>query len=493
MSQVVVDLELDSLQYDDASMPLLRDVRAQVHRGESLGIYGPSGSGKSTLCSVLAGIIPYEVPAQMKGKLRAPFMGESFILTRENRSVYYDRVSILMQNPELSMVSTNVLDELVFSLEMRGLAREAIQYRLDEILGLFPIRHLLERTPEELSGGEKQVVGLAAAIATRPGVLILDEPTAMLDEEWTRAFIASVRTSLGTGQLTLIFTSHKAEIIEGLASSLLEIQKQGEHYSASESCLARTAKNGRRSLAPAPPPGDEVIRCESVNFAYGNRTVLHQLNLSIRNGEFILLTGRNGSGKSTLALLMAGLLSGYGGHIMYRGRDIRELPDLCPRRVGLVFQNPDHQIFASTVAEELDLGPRLLGWSKQDRERAKRSVLDRFPFLRDVMGADPRQLSWGQKKVLNILTFAILLSRSEPGVLILDEPDLALDSAYEQVMADMLQALARQGFAVIAISHNWNLFGKYATRIIRLDGGRVLFSGDYGAYARWVSDAAGQT
>jgi energy-coupling factor transport system ATP-binding protein len=451
-----------------SKVPVIADLELRVRAGEALGIFGAVGSGKTCLLQVCAGIIPYEVFGYLRGLVSVTANGESFVLDESTRHRFYGQAGYVFQNPELGILCPSVRDELCFTMELRGMPAEAMRAAFSEATDLFGIGSLLDRRTESLSGGEKQLVSLLAVTICQPRFLFLDEPTAMLDTDWERQFWDYIRTMRAKRAFSTILTSHKVNEIRALTDRVIHMPEKKESATAMLPVVRRPATLERH---PPSSPGNVLLKMRNCEFRYGSHIVFSGIDLDVREGELLFLRGRNGSGKTTLALLAAGLLKPSQGTVLFAGQHAHKSTQLRPSRIGVVLQNPDHQIFWDTIDEELRFGFSFINITPELVSIRLEHLLQRLPFLRVVTTQDPRQLSWGQKKILNILSTIALLAYAEtPCLLILDEPDLALDWEFKEVLLDLVLSIVNKGSAVIIVSHGLQYIENLAHRVMILDG-----------------------
>ncbi len=433
-------------------------------------------------------------------------------------------VGMVFQDFEAQLFSTNVAHEVAFAMEQIGMPRAEIASRIAPALTAVGLAGFDDRDPTSLSGGEKQRLAIASVLALRPGVVVLDEPTSDLDPEGKAEVFALIHRMRGQG-VSLVVIEHEAEELRNCDRIVLlregeiiahgppaEIMAQlklledcgvhppdvnrvldalGMHAHAvsvdeAEKIIrvrfSRTAATiATASAQPAsgmPPINDErarpFLRVANLSFAYpyGPR-VLDDVTLDIAAGEFVAIIGQNGSGKTTLAKHLVGLLAPGVGKILIGGRDRATLhPAETAHEVGYVFQNPDHQIFAATVADEVAFGPR--NFSLDDDEVARRSeeVL-RAVNLTGERDRDPFLLSKGERQRLAVASVLAL----RPRMLILDEPTTGLDYREQRRMMALIGDLNRAGIAIVMITHTPWLVAEYARRVVLMRKGRVMFDG----------------
>ena len=243
--------------------------------------------------------------------------------------------------------------------------------------------------------------------------------------------------------------------------------------------LPSTVKNGWSEAQKEGQPNEVEpspwVRVEGISFHYVESSVLQGVDLAIYPGDWLALLGPNGSGKSTLARLLNGLLLPTHGRVLVNGLDTRTTPmSELVRRVGLVFQNPDHQIFADTIWEEVAFSARNIGCSKEEIEVRVRESLDAVGFsVEESGGLDPFSLRKGERQ--RIAVASVLATR--PEILIFDEPTTGLDAQETDRMMRMIRDLNQQGHAIVMITHSMSLVSTYAKRCLLLKDGRVIGEG----------------
>ena len=430
---------------------------------------------------------------------------------------------MVFQDPEVQLIHTRVDDEIVFGPENLGVPPGEIAERLAWALHVTGLTDYRDRSPLLLSGGEKQRVAIAAVLAMRPQTLVLDEPTASLDpagkaaifgvladltrqhnmtvvmatQETERALRYADRILvLGDGVIALdgapeqIFRQADTLHALGLATSeMTELSRRlsaatgrSYHFNTVSGAYRRLRKEvGRGDLAPAPirslhglladPP---QIRIEHLSYSYdAERDALQDINLNVWRGEFVALVGRNGSGKTTLARHLNGLLRPATGAVTIDGLDTRtQRTSALARRVGYVFQNPDHQIFAATVRDELAFGLRVQGAPAAVVEQQVAEALDLFGLAAHA-AQPPASLGYGQRRLVALASILV----TQPDILILDEPTDGLDARSQEEIMRAIQGFNAGGGTTLLITHDLSLVANYARRVVALSAGRVIFDG----------------
>jgi energy-coupling factor transport system ATP-binding protein len=525
MSDVI--LQMDNVRFRPHGAPtfVLDGVNLEVRRGEWVLIMGPSGAGKTTLVLCLNGIVPHSITGDFEGEVRVA--GRS---TRETPvAEMATDVGMVFQDPDAQIVHEIVRDEVYFGLE--NLRRDPVEIvpRAHEALrtvGIFP---LLNAEIMSLSGGQKQRVSLASVLALSPQILVLDEPTANLDPQGMRdVFTVLERVNREHGVTVVMVEHHVDELAEkvdrvvvlergrvvleetpgraftltapsakqrglwlpqtaDLAHSLRRRTESGLLPVSVSSCadhvgemlqISDGEERGAGPATPGTPPAEEsapLLEVTDLSFAYpGGEEVLKNVSLRLRRGGITALVGPNGSGKTTLAKCLTRINQPPAGAISLDGVDITRMsqPDLT-RRVGYVFQNPDHQFVADRTFDEVAYSLRVRRTPDDEVDRRVRRMLD----LLELGGREndsPFGLSVGERRRLSVATMLIL----EQELVILDEPTIGQDLARSDALFQILDRLCReQGTTMIFITHDMRLVADWCPRTIVMSEGRVLYDG----------------
>jgi energy-coupling factor transport system ATP-binding protein len=453
----------------------LRGVDLVVEPGERVLLLGPSGAGKSTLLSSLAGLPDPETAGESEGSLLLD--GRP---AREVRS----GTGLVLQDPETQIVMARCGDDVAFGLENRAFPEGEIWPQVARSLLTVGFPYGMDRATSALSGGEKQRLAIAGVLALRPGLLLLDEPTANLDPAGgalVRDALAAVLEDTGC---TTILVEHRVREALPLVDRVVVLAaggvvadgspakvfaEQAETLAAQGVWLPDRAFPRRR--APA-GPGAEVVLAEQVAYRYPDSAerVAEPTDLTLRAGEAVVLTGPNGSGKSTLALMLAGLRQPTEGSVRAAAAPARPLHRWRARdlagTVGTVFQEPEHQFLTRTVGDEVALGPRIRG----DAEALAQTtgLLERLRLDR-VAAANPFTLSGGEKRRLSVATALA----TAPAALVLDEPTFGQDAGTWAELLALLGDLRDAGCAVLAVTHDADFAAALGDRQLTLQAGGV--------------------
>jgi energy-coupling factor transporter ATP-binding protein EcfA2 len=455
-------------------------------------VVGPSGSGKSTLALAIGGMIPREIPAAMGGLLS---LDGREIRGLEPTSVAA-RVGMVWQDPDSQLVMERVEDDVAFGLENRGWPRAAMRSRVPEALGEMGLAGLERERSRRLSGGQQQRLALAGALAPRPDILVLDEPTANLDPAGAADFMERLAALRAERSTTIVLIEHLVEAAWPMADVILALDGAGRpiDFGTPRDVELRSATRLRDAGIWLPAavergiggvdaiarewPGPDVLAVDiagarpvivatDLRFGFArSEPVIRDVHLRIDAGERIALTGPNGSGKTTLARLLVGLLRPDMGTVRLLGDDPARLsPAELARRAQYVFQDPERQFLAQTVEEEVLLGLRFAV------RPSARVLMGRLGLPLERFGRrSPYRLSGGEQRRLSL---ACALVR-EPAVLVLDEPTFGQDRHGYEGLLEILHERLAAGATLIAATHDRRFVADATERTIELDGGWIV-------------------
>lgn len=516
MNQPILTLDDLAFTYRGASKPALDQINYRHSRGEFTVIVGETGAGKSTLCRCLNGLIPSFTKGRLEGSLQVAGNQQSgqphvFELARI--------VGLVFQDFEAQLFSTNVELETAFALENFAVDRDEMQNRVEQALYRVGLEGFENRDPSSLSGGEKQRLAIASVLAGRPALVVMDEPTTDLDPVGKRDIfkLAQVLRNEIAGIIIVehetehvlsadrILMMHEGRIVhEGPPGEILADPRVVERHGVrplqttvllselgletdaltipdaatrirSAGWRVKDSAQERLNGARRDEPGPTVVRIENLVFRYDDSPpAVDGVSLDIRAGEFVALVGQNGCGKTTLAKHLNGLHTPTEGEVLVLGRSTSgwTLPELG-RRVGYVFQNPDHQIFANTVWDEVAFGARNYGFSEETvRKKVDAALAETGLSGRDL--EDPFNLTRGERQQLAVAS----VLATDPEILILDEPTTGLDYHGQIAILNLVRRLNESGRTVVMITHSMWVVAEYADRCVIMSGGRVVLDGD---------------
>lgn len=502
-SQIIAVRDL-TYRYRKESQPVLQNINLSISRHDYLLITGRSGSGKSTLCRTFNGLIPHFYGGVLSGDV---FVADEPV-SQTSVAALFNRVAMAFQNPDAQLFCRSVEQEIVFGLESLGLPRRDIEDRLCDALDQAGIVALRHRDPQTLSGGEKHLVLIAALLALRPQVIVLDEPFANLDpanvlrvrrllrELHAKGYgivLCEHRLSRAAPDATRVVVIHQGQIVaDGRPHHILT---HAETEWGLETPLA-TRVGAALNLTPPPrtiedlrpiPPHPALIEAleprlpETVGHQgqtpvvevdhlcchLAGRSILADISFTLYPGECIAVVGANGAGKTTLLRHLIGLQRPTKGRIRIKGRDTAGIPisDIA-RDVGLAFQNPDNQFFRLTVDQEIRVGPQTLGTIDNGWIEELMAI-----FQLESYGARaPYRLSGGEKKRL---AFASALA-SRPAVLALDEPTAGQDFEFRRNLRAFMHQMQTRGQAIILVTHDLTFAERTASRWLLMADGHLL-------------------
>jgi len=460
-------------RYPRSARPLWNGLCFDLDGARMALLLGPSGSGKSTLARLLCSLLPAVHGGTVEGRL--------FVAGRTVGRCPDGRVGMLSQNVEAMLHSPRVGEELAERARVAG-SSEA----LAEAVELLEIGSLLDRPIHELSGGQKQRVALAAALAGGAELLVLDEPTSNLDAAGTAAMPELLGRICRRGRTALLAIEHRPQALMPLADGAIRLdvaepvrQWRGRsgHVPADVlptgldlKGLRQHAEASRRAAPPARP----LLECRGLTCRRAGNVVLRDVRLQITTGQIVGLYGPNGAGKTTLLEALIGQVRcERGGAITWRGQPARRCR-VPLRHVGMLMQNPLHQLFCQTVRSEVAMAAenaRLDGID--ERVDALLAAAD----LTDVAERSSLALCFGQQQRTAL---AAALSH-EPDLVLLDEPTHGMDDVHLHALVQLILARRAQGTSFLIASHDRALLEACCDRILLLERGELREDGSAAA------------
>jgi energy-coupling factor transport system ATP-binding protein len=525
-----------TITHRGASAPAVRDVSFDVHAGEVVLLLGPSGSGKSTLALALAGLIPHSLEAEVTGTVAID--GHDTATTPT--AVLSRQVSTVFQDPDAQIVTGSVLDEAAFALENLCLPVDEVLARAERALRGMGLWARREENPDRLSGGGKQRLAIAAALATAAPVLILDEPTANLDPQGA-AEVHSSLADIAAPERAIVLVEHDLDGAVPLATRAIVLDDTGrlafddpaaellrEHADALvalgvrlptatlaarrlneripelaadplplpltpaelAASLSRFEEQWSTDLRPDPDrrrspdaetrPPAAIITARGLDVARGGVPVLRGIDLDIAPASITAVIGPNGAGKTTLVQTLAGVIPPPRGRVLVDDVDpATASPRVMASHLRFVFQNPEHQFVAHTVFDELAHGLRQRRTPPEEIAVRVTAMLDRFG-LADKADTHPYLLSGGEKRRLSVGTALI----TRPRILVLDEPTFGQDLRRTDELLALFRELRADGTTILLVTHDLDLVVRHTTHAVLVDDGTVVASGPTQALVR---------
>ena len=531
-SSAIVDLTDITYTYEGETSPVINGVSLRVEPGEFVLILGPSGCGKSTLLNVLNGTIPHTLRGELGG--HAVVCGKSVPDTKVTN--FATEVGMVFQDPEAQIINTRVRDEVCFGLENLCRPADEIMARQAEALAYVGLPDAGDLSIFDMSGGQKQRVSIAAVLAARPRLLVLDEPTANLDPAGMAEVFAVLHRLNREFGTTIIMVEHRVDeladrvtrvimmdrgevVFDGKPRAAFARRREGHSEEAetiatsawfpqvSEFALELATAAGiavapdvmplnvteavafaegvmarglvQSTAKPAAPesaaPGEKLLSIRDLTFGYTReRPILKNVSLELETRSIVALLGQNGSGKTTLARALIGINPVERGTVYLGDRDISDLgPREISAEIGYVFQNPDHQFVTDQIDEEVAYGLKVRGYAEDFIARRVDEVLDIVDLAR-YRHRSPFNLSLGERRRLSVATMLVL----EPRLLVLDEPTIGQDHERAQHLMRLMDRLReRYGTTILMITHDVRLVAEWADRAIALRGGGIAFDG----------------
>jgi energy-coupling factor transporter ATP-binding protein EcfA2 len=488
-------IERLSYSYARAAAPALLDVSLEVAPGEFVLLAGRSASGKSTLLRAACGLVPHFYGGEVEGRVEVAGLDAIAAGPGELAAA----VGYVAQDPETQVVSTTVAAEIELPLEMCGDGPGDRARAVEEVALALAIPHLLGRAVDTLSGGELQRVALAAALVTRPRLVLLDEPTSQLDpvsgdeliwllrrlnEEWGVAvvlaehrlerclaasdrvvaveagrigFDGAPREFLGwTREMDPTLTTPAARFFSLAGIEPLPVGVRDARRTLGDAGTSGASVSSGQHQSTARPKGPRAFETKGLwvelDSGEGPRDVLRGIDLTVVPGERVALMGRNGAGKSTLLRTAAGLIDPVAGRV-------------AAERMALLTQNPSDFLVRERVGDELpgDAGLAAL----------------RAVGMEHAVDADPRDLSGGERQrlALAIALAGRLDGDAVPGLVALDEPTRGMDRGRKDDLHALVERLAAQGAAVVIATHDVEFAAEFAERVVLLGDGVVIADG----------------
>ena len=493
----------------------VKDVDFLADKGEMIAILGRNGSGKSTFARHLNGLLaPHEGTVIIGGR----------DLTKESGLTAIRRqVGMVFQNPDNQIVGNTLAEDIGFGLENLGIESHDIWDKIDEMLELTGLAAYKYSNTSRISGGQKQRLAIASAMAMSPECIVLDEATSMLDPQGAKDMLNIVLKLNREKKITVIMVTHKISEalmtdrvyildnsrivahgvpgdvlsdVERLKTYGLEIPVRMKNEAGIPIDICSEYKKKQLQICQKMgPTADHVIdhgntlkdlkKCivelQKVSYSYVNGNeifkALSNIDLKIYEGQVLAVIGQTGSGKSTLLQMINKLIVPQSGKVYLYETDVQSVRNIkeIRRRIGYVFQFPESQLFESTVLKDVMYGPINFGMSKSEAEQSARNALKLVGVPKKYEDYSPFELSGGLKKrvaIAGILAY-------EPDILILDEPACGLDGESKEQLWNLIRTLNREkNVTIILVSHDMEDVYEMSERVLLMDHGKVVYDGE---------------
>jgi energy-coupling factor transport system ATP-binding protein len=500
----VIELKNLSFKYKKDLPEVLKNINLAIKPGEKVLIAGKNGAGKTTLSKILAGLMPRVEYGIMKGE---------YDLNGKNISSYKQKqiakeIAVLFQDFESQITASEAREELIFYPMNLGVPYERAKKAAEKLAAEFGLSGLLERDVSSLSGGEKQKIEFLSLLITNPNTLILDEPFTDIDPASQKFILEFLKSGRFTG--TLIVFEQSLDFYESFDRIIVlsegSIIRDGGRETTGDFAALRDAgldppaiiKACGGWLKPEYKAADlireakyfDTAAYEKATAVYAKNThnifeikdlqysypgsqdyALTGVNLAIKEGDFITVVGANGSGKTTLMKILAGIYNFKKGNVYYKMNSLKTDPVIG--KIGYVYQNPDNQIFAGTVYDEIAFALRMKGAAEHELVKKVETMMDIFDIT-DKRHADPFSLPKGDRQKIACASVLILW----PDVMILDEPTTGLDTQSLDALMKVINDINKAGKTVVIITHYMDVAARYGSTLIAMNSGRVAYCGE---------------
>ena len=497
-----------TFQYDEGGQ-VIKNVSLSVGERDVVLLIGPTGSGKSTLLEIMAGVAPSVTGGEISGNA---FIRDLDVL--HNPGSARGIVGLVLQDPEPQLVNLTVEDEIAFGPENLLMSKEEVRARVNWALSCCRLEGQRKAFVYALSGGQKQRLAIAAGLAMKPEILLLDGPLTNLDPAGATEVLETIRDLIGKEVKTVVIASNKIDALLPLATRII-VMNEGRVVvdSGPEDVLVNYRQElsdlglfvpevsrlwsvlGEKSIGMFPRTPEDlagklnlrkpflectpksiyqngstvVAEARDICFSYGANQVLKGVSFQVKKGEFLAIVGQNGSGKSTLASIICGLRQPKSGKMFVMGSDTSVVSP--QRKVGYVFQYPEHQFVGRTVEEELRFG-LANRMTVDELDQRTESILGLIG-MESRRDESPYTLSVGAKRMLSVAT--MLMQRTP--LLILDEPTTGLDQRLtENLMEILMKFVVEHDMTVIQVSHDMEQIAQYCHLVVVIDQGMVVFN-----------------
>jgi len=517
----IVSIKNVKYTYPGSDSPVLDGVNLEIESGKFTVIMGRTGAGKTTLALLCNGIIPQLMEGTIKGSVISAGLDTNLYRVQ----TITKNVGLVLQDAETQIFGRTVEEDVAFGPRNYLVSREEIYKRIDLALERVRLEGQNKRETNQLSGGQKQRLAIAGILAMHPSVIILDEPTSELDPLGREEIYTTIQELQRTGDVTIVTVEHSSQEISDRADEIVVLGDKKVVWQGKPSDFFRDLdlvetygikplpvsslgwalyKKGYITKNEIPLNADEAYTCicallgdrkifnkpeyttienkntspliqvENVVFKYESGTeALREVNLDIYKGDFIALIGQNGAGKTTLARHFNSIFKPTSGVIKVCGKDtIKEDPQTLSKHVGYVFQNPDHQIFCTTVYKEMAYGLKNSRLSSEETDERIKETAKLFD-LTDLLTEHPFSLGKGERQRIAVASILVL----KPEILVIDEPTTGQDWTGVQSMMTLIDTLHKNGTTIVMITHDMDIVARYANRVVVMCNGEIKLDG----------------
>lgn len=519
MANNAIEIKDLNFTYKNSDVEVLKDVNLSIEEGKFTVIMGRTGAGKTTLAMLPNGIIPQLVEGTVKGTIIAAGKDSS----KYRVQTMAREIGLVLQDPETQIFGRTVDEDTAFGPRNYLVPRDEIKERIKSALNKVRLDGYEKRQTSQLSGGEKQRLAIAGILAMDPSIIILDEPTSELDPIG-REEIYSTMVSLQKDQKkTVVAVEHSSQEISEKADSIVvlsdahvvwqgspkdffreldlverygikplpvskvgwELYKKG--FIAKEeipltvddaySLVLRLLDGRKLGFSPVEAPRQErtkLIEVNDVHYQYDkSKEALKGVSFDIYEGDYVALIGQNGAGKTTLAKHFNSLFKPTSGKILVCGKDTRnEEPNTLAEQIGYVFQNPDNQIFSTSVYKEMEYGLKALKLSEEEMSKRIHEIA-RLLGIEKVLDEHPFSLGKGERQRVAVASILVL----KPKILVVDEPTTGQDWDGIQNMMKLIDELHANGTTIVMITHDMDVVATHANRVIVMAKGSIVADG----------------
>ncbi|UQA78806.1 ATP-binding cassette domain-containing protein [Gardnerella vaginalis] len=466
-----VSLQKVRFSYDGGKTWILDGIDLEIAYGQRIAIIGKNGSGKSTLAKIIAGL---SSPDSGIVTLCGIKVFEANNVDSKAYQKARESIGALFQSPEDQIVTTVVEDDVAFGLENLCASKEFMKQNISNALRAVNMENHRFSDPSNMSGGQQQRVAIASSIATKSKLLVLDEPTSMLDS-CAKEDVNKLFNKLQTSGTTIVQVTHKISECKNADRILMLENGKLRDVSLLELDEFFTEKSPAviesKSMTENAKKSNTAIEISNLNVSYTNSQtpIIRDYSLSVKSGEIVAIMGKNGCGKSTLAKAICALIKYDSGSICVNGIKISEKTSKSQMReirknIGYVMQLPEQQLFAQTVFEDVAYGPKNFGLEGRELHSRVLNALKSL-HIEHLAQKSPFELSGGQQRLAAI---AGVLA-CNPKILVLDEPTAGLDFEYAKIVLKILSDLHNKGITIIVITHNLNEAKSLGARIVTLE------------------------